>query len=314
MEWQPILENEFKEKAETVLIDIDTALSKEINKIKNFALCDGYPGLLVYWGYRNYNEGTTMDPTLIEKFLNKLIKDSAKIGLGGDMLYGYTGIAWLLEHLREKNQYNNIHLDLLNQVYSIMPASIKFLEETRNIDNFSGLSGICNFLLEKLPNPVAKYNLLYALEVLDSIKVEDSNGTKWMDQFKKRNPPNPSGSLPADEYNLGLAHGIPCLIVILSRLFKANIKKELSYKLLESTVQWLLSQQFSQGSLSRFPNVVTDPISEYEETRLAFCYGDLGISCALYQAAINTNNQEWINIALDTALRASKRDIKTQGS
>ena len=81
--------------------------------------------------------------------------------------------------------------------------------------------------------------------------------------------------------NLGLAHGVPNVIVFLSKLHKIGICKEEVYQELEKLVSWFLKQKLKENNdLGTF----STSTNENYLGRLAWCYGDLGVTIALQHA------------------------------
>jgi hypothetical protein len=73
-------------------------------------------------------------------------------------------------------------------------------------------------------------------------------------------------------------------------------------------VDWLLACRKPEHNRCQFPALVprTGP-PDSSPSRLAWCYGDLGVSATLYSAAINVDNAAWRQHALDVARRAARR-------
>ncbi|MCP5046424.1 MAG: hypothetical protein GY940_04580, partial [bacterium] len=65
-------------------------------------------------------------------------------------------------------------------------------------------------------------------------------------------------------------------------------------------------QELSDRSLSLFPAVSVNEKRTYE-SHLGWCYGDLGIGMALWQASRATHNQQWEEEAARILLHSSKR-------
>ncbi len=110
--------------------------------------------------------------------------------------------------------------------------------------------------------------------------------------------------------NLGMSHGLSSIIAILSKGYKVN-SNSLTKELIIESIKCLLSAKSSTQNNSIFPNHVfknAKPISnKSSESRLAWCYGDLGISVALWHASQALGRKDWEQEAIDTILHASKR-------
>jgi lantibiotic modifying enzyme len=79
--------------------------------------------------------------------------------------------------------------------------------------------------------------------------------------------------------------------------------------LLESTVRWLWAQVRPSSHRWRFPYTIhADTGYAEDHSRLAWCYGDLGVSLALLNAARSLGNREWEAQAIEVALHAAHCD------
>jgi lantibiotic modifying enzyme len=93
-------------------------------------------------------------------------------------------------------------------------------------------------------------------------------------------------------------------------MIDAGVYKDKASTLLEGAVTFLLHQSLDTGKFfSNFPSwVAGDPPGQ---SRLAWCYGDLGNAIALWQASQSTGSKTWQDKAVDVILHAAKRrDIK----
>ncbi len=109
------------------------------------------------------------------------------------------------------------------------------------------------------------------------------------------------------EINLGLAHGIPSILVILSNIYRSNGDKEILTDLIEPGIGFL--QKFSKkkiNSVSRFPTRIIDGKGIWP-SRMAWCYGDPGIGTAILQIGKNCSRPDWKSLGLEILKSASRR-------
>jgi hypothetical protein len=120
--------------------------------------------------------------------------------------------------------------------------------------------------------------------------------------------------MPDGNYNLGVAHGVPGVIGLLAEACKGGISVDHASPLLDGAVQWLLAQKGANPLHSVFPNVVVPGAGVPPDySRLAWCYGDLGIAATLLGAARCVGRAEWEQEAVDLARRAAGRSPETSG-
>jgi len=105
------------------------------------------------------------------------------------------------------------------------------------------------------------------------------------------------------EINLGLAHGIPSILLALSQTAEDSDASIMG----SQGVNYLLScrlQESANGSL--FPHRMVDGKPD-QPGRLAWCYGDPGIGAALWQIGVNCNRPDWQADAIGILHKAASR-------
>jgi hypothetical protein len=118
---------------------------------------------------------------------------------------------------------------------------------------------------------------------------------------------------PHGQYNLGLSNGIPGLIALLARLCALEVPAPDARKLLDGAVTFLLSQKRpKRGSV--YPWAVhPDERPVPKGSRVAWCYGDLGIAAALMSAASLCEREDWFEESLALARGAASRRMDDAG-
>jgi lantibiotic modifying enzyme len=111
---------------------------------------------------------------------------------------------------------------------------------------------------------------------------------------------NPKTGVP--EINLGFAHGMPSILLMLSREHLGS-----SNQLIEKGMDYLLScrlEKSANGSL--FPHRIIDGKPD-QPGRLAWCYGDPGVGAAVWQIGMNCGNDDWKGEGLKILRAAASR-------
>jgi hypothetical protein len=108
---------------------------------------------------------------------------------------------------------------------------------------------------------------------------------------------------------------MPGVIALLSQAIAVDVHPIHALHLLEGAVTWLLAQKRPEGSSSCFGVVVSSgqPL-EAAPSRLAWCYGDLGLSVALLWAARTVGRTDWAGEALTIARLAARRPLAEAGA
>jgi hypothetical protein len=106
-------------------------------------------------------------------------------------------------------------------------------------------------------------------------------------------------------WNLGLAHGNPGVIALLARYVAHGVEADRARALLDRSMTFLLGAE-PERERGRYPS--WHPArGESGSTRLAWCYGDLGVSIAMLSAAQATGDARWRDEALALARLCTTR-------
>ena len=88
---------------------------------------------------------------------------------------------------------------------------------------------------------------------------------------------------------------MPGVIHFLSEVIAARVDTDRALSLLEGSVKWLLAQQRTADAVSRYDSFIA-PGRQACDSRLGWCYGDLGIAAVLCQVARRMGRNDWREI------------------
>jgi len=190
---------------------------------------------------------------------------------------------------------------------------LRFLSQpTESYDLISGLVGIAVPVLQRIadgnPSPSSEPLAMAILDHLERMARPVPGGFLWH---------TPPSQLPAwqrelapEGYtNLGLAHGIPGIVAILARYVTAGVATVRARSLLDGGVGYLRSVAGPKFG-SRYPAWLPNARPE-STTRVAWCYGDLGVSVAMMAAATATGRADLRAHALDLAHGMAARAVES---
>ncbi len=279
----------------------DIAEALRDDPVRNASLAGGAGGLAILYSYLARARSGYGDQDRAAGYLDQAIDMIPDTAVSPDLFGGFTGVAWACEHLQ---------IDISNTV--VDRALQKYLRGRKRWENdydlVSGLVGIGVYALERLPQRSAAVCLKLVVQRLEETAEETSDGIAWythpdlLPDWQREKCPN-------GYYNLGLAHGIPGVIGILGASYAAGVQRKPAKRLLEGAVEWMFRQKLPKGSTSTFP-VWTGPGIKPEPSRAAWCYGDLGVSAALFLASRCVGNKKWEQMALEIACRTAERSLK----
>ncbi|MFA8433388.1 MAG: lanthionine synthetase C family protein [Marinifilaceae bacterium] len=211
---------------------------------------------------------------------------------------GLAGIGTILTLLTEADlldaDLNEILNGLDEYLYTLMISEI----QNGNYDFLHGAVGLGFYFLKRKTKESKKY-LNEFIKELNKIAIKDEEGIRWLSVLDHKKQ--------TKGFNISLSHGLASIIVFLSKIYSEGVAKEKVSELLNGSVKYLLNQQQDVSKYkSNFPSLVSkDEPTTY--SRLAWCYGDLGIGTALYVAGLNTNNEAWKVKAIQVVLHSTKR-------
>ena len=221
---------------------------------------------------------------------------------------GLAGFGWALEHLEQKGYINYNTNILLEDLDSVLSNVLEREMQRGNYDFLHGALGIVQYFINRVQK---NENLLPILRrfitQLSTLSERQSAGSiKWISVIDHEQQKT--------GYSISLSHGMSSIAVILSKLYAIKgMDKEMIKNLLQGCVNYILEQEIDKDKHgSFFPSLAIESMEQLHGSRLAWCYGDLGIAMALWQAGVFLQNDIWKNKALEVLLFAAEKrsDLK----
>jgi len=319
--WRAILPEELAARAltsaEEIAADLRRALTSApdrpqplpLNRTR-FALAGGLSGQALFFAYLDRaRPGQGYDETAVE-LIELAFDDLGGADATPGLYSGFAGAAWVVEHLRgdlidtEGEDTGAEIAAHLSRLAGVSPWPLGY-------DLVSGIVGIGTYAAERLPRPMGRECLEGAVARLAESAERSPRGTAWWTSPEKMSVLARSTN-PAGLYDLGVAHGIPGVIALLGQACARGIAAEEARPLLRGAVSWLLAHQNPPGSLCRFPTQIV-PGEEGRPSRVAWCYGDLGIAAALLVAARGAGEPDWERAAIELARRTAAWPAEDSG-
>lgn len=194
-----------------------------------------------------------------------------------DHCNGLAGLGWLLIYLKAKGYVDFAEDEFFEELDSLLINSLDDLLEEYNFDLLHGAMGIGLYFLKRgRLEPVGRI-----VDALYNHAVIDSHEVKWFRHDKYL--------VKSDIFDFGLAHGNAGILYFLFKAYKGNVHRDKCSFLIEGGVKFFLNniQDFVKVG-SYFPASIlrtdyeTHQITE-SYSRLAWCYGDLGILYTLFE-------------------------------
>lgn len=219
---------------------------------------------------------------------------------------GFSGINWYFKFLNAKEVLSDEDVKILcYRDRELENISLEMLKQG-NYDFLHGAVGIAYYLLYS-PETTSKNYYADFFSGLDSLIDASANKDAIPNYDYKTN-----GIIP-DEINLGLSHGIPSVLKFSIQCLKQGICREKSQKLAQQLAGYLLAHTNRDTASSYFPYTISSTEKHRDEvSRLAWCYGDLGVGIVLYQAGVILQDAHIVDFSIQVLLDSTKRRNMTE--
>lgn len=215
---------------------------------------------------------------------------------------GLSGFTWSIEYYIKNNYFAREDCNVINQLddflYKKMMSDIK----QGNFDYLHGAIGCGLYFANHLYNDRIYAYLDDLIDEIELLGIREKNGLiKWESTVLD------SIGNSKKVFNLSMSHGIASIISFLSVLIKRGYNNPKVKKLLKGAVNYTLENMIDPHIYgSYFPSWVCekDPITG---SRLAWCYGDLGIAAAICNAYDVMGESNWGNISKEVLINSTNR-------
>ncbi len=247
-----------------------------------------------------------------ERHLDRAVEAVRTVVMPDSLHCGFPGVAWTLQHVARPDGTgpgtapdDASPADPCEGIDRVLAEHVARTPWVRDFDVVNGLAGLAAYALERLPSPPARDVLERVVARLEELAEPAGDGLTW------RTPParlasERTGGRMHGPFNLGVAHGVPGVLAALAAAHEAGVESERTAGLLEGGTRWLLTQRLPAGAGAWFPHSV-GPDASTEPSRLAGCYGDLGIAATLHLVARVLQRPEWDAAAVEIAHHAARR-------
>ncbi|MBS1601486.1 MAG: lanthionine synthetase C family protein [Bacteroidetes bacterium] len=301
MAWTPLITDRNEaERIEVIIYKIMNGIGRTerngFNRIADATLMYGKFGLSLLnayvYRYSNDQKFFSSFNSIIEDSLDMLSLQESDFSFGK----GYAGFAWCLQHLVTE-QYLDADIDeLLSDVSDLLLSFADENLESGDYDFMLGGLGPAIYLLERARTGYVDPYLSRVVAHLRRLAISPARGEYYWEQIIHDGP---------RRVNLGIAHGIPGLMVIISKCYRLGIQREICRDLVGGAWTYLQRNQFVDGR-SCFSYSISE--GQFQgETALRWCYGDIGISIALLLAGQNMGWQQLSSEGIRIGLRCVQR-------
>jgi lantibiotic biosynthesis protein len=283
--WRPVLVGSESEEALSVVRDIGEAVARQPITGATPGLARGHAGTALLFAYAHEADESAGWAELAQARLDVAADGVAALPLDASLFTGFSGVAWGAEHIAPGSPTGE---DASRDVDAALAERLAASPWSGDYDLVTGLVGMGLFALDRMETASepghARACAIRVVDHLEALAEELDGGLAWRTQPRFL-PPGTSTSYPDGLHDLGVAHGVPGVVVLLALLRASGVEAARTDALLQGAFTWLTRQRNPDSMASRY-GYHTIPASGARSTsRLAWCYGDLGISAALLWAA-----------------------------
>jgi hypothetical protein len=321
--WRPLLSGDLAQAASAAVDDVAADLARladiaatpaGFGSSRDLSLAGGLAGIALFFSYLHFARPDRGHDDTAMELLERAIEGTAELPVGAGLYGGFAGVAWTLEHLTGR-LFDPEGEDPGEEIAEVLRGYLASSPWRGDYDLISGLVGFGAYALERLPRAGGRECLAEIVARLaENAEKRPEGGISWHTTAEQTGPYQRE-TYPEGYYNLGVAHGVPGVIGLLGDACAAGLPAAAASearRLLGGACDWVLTQHLPPGAASRFPYNFA-PGMEPSPSRLAWCYGDLGIAASLLAAARATPDPAWEAEALAVARHAALRPVDGAG-
>lgn len=268
--------------------------------------------------------GLPYNPDLVskDKIIDYLLKTFDIIDKNSIIMSTYCdGIAGYGFFLMKLNQSNTLEQDndddneIRTQIDEILTQTDEVLEEQigifishDNCDMLHGLVGLGIYFLER--NNFEQVNRI--ITYLKETSFRKGNQVYWKKYDKYRNY--------TTVIDMGTAHGNASIMFFLSKAISKQATDQNVTELIKGNIHFYLQNEqiFDEDINTFFPTFIKaedfdQNILKKENSRLAWCYGDLGALYTMLITAVQVDDAELYTIIVSKLRHVAKRKFETEG-
>lgn len=276
----------------------------------NIGLHSGTSGIALFLSYYDY---TILNKTEISQRIFDIFDFNIQWINSGKKIHtlcrGLSGFGWVCEHLRKMKMLGDEDIEFLDDLDLVLCRQMLYDVKHENYEFLHGAIGVGTYFLSRFDKN--KETIRYVQELLTELEKSgitcENNAVKWLSVLNYETGEK--------GYNISMSHGMSSIVAFLIRLHQLNFETIRVEKLLSSTITYILEQvTYKEGGFSYFPMYSKESSCDFPYSRLAWCYGDLGVAYVLWHASILMNNKVLENRALKMLYFNSNRlDLKSNG-
>jgi lantibiotic modifying enzyme len=282
-----------------ILSEISLILSSEKTTYDKTGLYEGELGAAVFQAHLYL---WSKKEEILDRMYCNLSRSIDKINLSPQSFTfadGFAGVMWSLSHLRNLKLISTEDLEVVDgEIEDFLKRSLYIDIRDGNYDLLYGYLGKISALIEKGSTSQVLEDIYLDLE---KRAIWEGTGCYLIDSDYEEQK----------IVNLGLAHGLPGIVMFLLKVSSLGREKKID-RLIDGFANWI-SSSANQSLYSRFSTGKKPGDILESPSRLAWCYGDLGMALMFLSLQKQNPDQKW-GSELHLTLEALKnRNLNNSG-
>ncbi|WP_157823837.1 lanthionine synthetase C family protein [Melittangium boletus] len=214
---------------------------------------------------------------------------------------GLAGMGWAAAHLSAR--YPDLDVEeLCVWVDESLEVELNRSPWPHPCDIRDGLAGMGLYAAKRMPHPNGRRLLAQAVDRAREVAEHSASGASWRMPRGRWSLYGKDAQFPQGLYTLGLAHGIPGALCLLSLAHAHGVSLDVTRPLLEEGFRWVAHR--AEPGHPRFPHYMHG-LEHVTDERFSWCVGNPGITAALWWAARTWKDPHWEARTLEWATRVA---------
>lgn len=289
------MKNQLENKLHEIAAAVFDALPLEKHRTDDLGLFSGRLGIVLFCEHYlrafPHPQRTEILERYLDSFFDRLTSRPA-------ILTYCSGLSGVLEGLKYLNREKLLEVDFSDIEENYRSTLYEFVESNLARKNYDYLHGALGTVKYFHDDPLLVNR---ALDLLTDTAEKDGPCWKWRSRL---------GMEQKYGYNISLSHGLSSIVSVLCRLDAPGTDFRKRDELVTRTCDYILSQQIDPlkyGCFFPSQSLENEPGREPTRSRLAWCYGDLGVAASLWQAGKTLHAEPWKQKALEVFIASASR-------
>jgi lantibiotic modifying enzyme len=287
--------------------DIAHQILSKKKELINYNLLDGKAGITLLYAYLAKLSSAKKYLPIVFDLLNELRDSLSNDELDHHLSSGVAGIAFTFQHLRNIGVLDR-SVDLnLSEMDEFLNLGIDDDFTTDKWDPLHGMVGLGVYFLERNKETGEKKYLEKIVDRLALMRTAAGEYKIWITRGY--------GKYSNDNYNFGMAHGMPGILSFLAQVHSRGIRSFRIEEMISTCMPFLLQHEYIDDTVYCFPTSIDVELKKEEKplSRHAWCYGDLCMANALIHCGKALRRGDWMNKGIETALKTTRRPFENSG-